>query len=119
MAKTYKTSSGIFSEQDMVIAVWFNSKKKKARPNARLLETLTSHKSRYPLAFPISLLSKIEPWLAYPVAKSSKEVDKAIYEGLATKEKPILVPLDLAKEHFGWEEFYVPEKYEDLNENPS
>lgn len=116
MAKTYKTSSGTFSEQEMVVAIWFNPKKKKARPNARLLETLTSHKSRHPLAFPLSILSKIAPWMSYPVARDQKEVDKAIYEGLATKESPILVPLPLARQHFGWEEFYVPEKYEVLDE---
>ena len=115
MAKTYKTSSGTFSESEMVVAIWFNPKKKKARPNARLLETLTSHKSRLPLAFPLPVLSKIEPWLSYPVAKNSKEVDKAVYEGLATNESPLLVPLALAKEHFGWEEFYIPEKYEDFD----
>lgn len=115
MVKTYKTSSGTFLETELVIAVWSNPKKKKARPNARLLETLTSHKSRFPLALPIEILSKIEPWMTYPIAKSAKEVDSAVYGGLATRENPILVPLPLAKEHFGWEEFFVPDEFIDIS----
>lgn len=114
MAKTYKTSSGIFSESELVVAVWVNPKKAKTRPNARFLETLTSDKSVFPIAFPLERLQRIDFWMYCIVAKESNELDAALISGSATREKPLLIPLGLARSYLGWEEFYIPTEYTDV-----
>lgn len=114
MARTYKTSSGTFSENDLVIAIWTNPKKAKARPNARPLETLTAEKNPYPIAFPLEMLQKIQSWMYCQVAKSQEDIDDVLFKGKATREKPLLVPVSLAKNYLGWEEFYVPTEYKDF-----
>lgn len=114
MDKTYKTFSGTFSETELVVAVWANPKKTKTRPNARLLETLTSDKSALPIAFPLERLQTIDFWMYCIVAKESKEVDAVLSSGVATREKPLLIPLGLARSYLGWEEFYIPSEYTDV-----
>jgi hypothetical protein len=114
MAKTYKTSSGTFSESELVIAIWTNPMRAKARPNARLLETLTSEKSTFPIAFPLEKLQTITSWMYCVVVRDSHEVDSALAAGTATREKPLLVPLSLARSYLGWEEFYIPTEYTDV-----
>jgi len=114
MARTYKTSSGTYSENEMVIAIWSNPKKEKARPNARPLETLTSDKSVYPIAFPLEILQTIESWMYCQVARSSEEIDEVLFGGKATREKPLLVPIAMAKQYLGWENFYIPTEYKEF-----
>jgi hypothetical protein len=114
MVKIYKTSSGTFSESDLVIAIWINPKREKARPNARRLETLTSEKSIFPIAFPLEKLQTIASWMYCTVARESSEVDEAISSGKATRQNPLLVPLSLARSYLGWDEFYIPTEYTDV-----
>ena len=111
MARTYKTLTGTYSEEDLVVAVWSNPKKRKGRPNARILETLTSDKSPYPIAFPLATLQQIKSWMYCTVATTSVDVDKFLTPELSSREKPILIPLPLAKSYLGWQEFYVPTEY--------
>ena len=114
MAKTYKTSSGTFSESELVIAIWINPKRAKARPNARPLETLTSEKSTFPIAFPLEKLQTIASWMYCTVARESSEVDAVLTSGKATRQSPLLVPVSLARSYLGWDEFYIPTEYTDV-----
>jgi len=114
MSRTYKTASGTFSEEDMVVAVWSNPRKRKARPNARLLETFTSDKSIYPIAFPLSKLQTIKSWSYCPVAKDSTDIQNLLTPENSSREKPILIPLTLAKSYLGWLEFYIPTEYAEV-----
>lgn len=111
MARTYKTLTGTYSEEDLVIAVWANPKKQKGRPNARVLETMTSEKSSYPIAFPLATLQQIKSWMYCQVATTSVDVEQFLTPELSSREKPVLIPLPLAKSYLGWQEFYVPTEY--------
>jgi hypothetical protein len=111
MARVYRTVSGTYSEEELVVAVWANPKKRKGRPNARLLETMTSDKSSYPIAFPLATLQTIKSWMYCSVAITSTDVDNFLTPELSSREKPILIPLPLAKSYLGWQEFYVPTEY--------
>lgn len=111
MARTYKTASGTYSEEELVVAVWVNPKRVNKRSQARPLETLISEKSNMPLAFPLDTLQTIDSWMYCPVAKTSEDIDKWLIIGGATREKPLLIPLTLAKTFLGWDTFYVPLEY--------
>ena len=111
MSRTYKNTTGTYSEEELVVAVWFNPKKVKSRPNARRLETLTSEKSHYPIAFPLATLQETESWMYCPVAKQPSDLETFLTPEKATREKPLLVPLTLAKSYLGWLEFHIPSEY--------
>ncbi len=49
-----------------------------------------------------------------PVAEDSLDLDTMLEPGQATKDKPLLVPLPLAKSHLGWQDFYIPSEYTDI-----
>lgn len=115
MGKTYKNDSGTFSESEMVVAIWSNPKKEKARPNARPLETITDDKSPYPVAFPLEMLQTIQSWMYCEVAKSVEDIEEVLFRSKATRQKPLLVPLHLAKSYLGWEIFYIPSRYKEVN----
>ena len=93
MPRVYKNNSGSYSEDELVIAVWFNTKKSTSRPKARRLETFTTEYC--------------------PVAKTSKDLENLLEPGQATRDKPLLVPLPLAQSYLGWQEFYIPSEYEE------
>lgn len=111
MPKMYKTSTGTYSEDQLVIAVWVNPKRANKRSQARLLETLTSEKSPIPIAFPLETLQTIESWMYSPVAKSVEDVDKLLVVDKTSREKPLLVPLSIARSYLGWDNFYIPSEY--------
>jgi len=111
MAKIYKTASGTYSEDELVIAIWLNSKRNAKRPQARMLETLTSGKSAYPIAFPIAKLQTIKSWMFCPVAKSSEELDAHLSSKEVSQLNPVLVPLTLARLALGWDTFHIPSEY--------
>lgn len=102
-----------YAEEDLVVAVWANPKKQKSRPNARLLETMTSDKSLNPVAFPLSILKQIDSWKDFPVALSSADIDLLTTPELSSRENPVLIPLTLAKSYLGWHSFYIPTAYEE------
>jgi hypothetical protein len=113
MPRTYKTLSGVYSEEELVVAVWTNPRKGSKNPQARALETLTSEKSSYPIAFPLDTLQKIPSWMFCPVAKTGEDIDKWLTPEGATRQNPLLVPVILAKSHLGWDSFYIPTEYTD------
>jgi hypothetical protein len=111
MPTTYKNNSGVYSEEDLVVAVWFNAKKATSRPNARRLETFTAEHSPYPIAFPLETLQETPSWMYCSVARAPQDLNNMLEPGKATRENPLLVPLPLAKSHLGWNDFYVPTEY--------
>ena len=114
MPRTYKNNSGVYEENQLVVAVWFNSKKSSSRPNARRLETFTTSSSYHPIAFPLETLRESKSWMYCPVAKDSSDLNFMLEPGQATKDKPVLVPLTLAKSHLGWQDFYIPSEYTEI-----
>lgn len=114
MPITYKNNTGTYSEDDLVVAVWFNSKKETSRPKARKLETFTTESSCSPIAFPLDTLQETVSWMYCPVAKTSQDLDTLLEPGQATRERPLLIPLALAKSHLGWQDFYIPTEYTEV-----
>ena len=111
MPKVYKTSSGTFSEDELAVAIWLNPKRNAKRPQARMLETLTSEKSSYPIAFPIAKLQQIKSWMFCPVATTTEELDTHLASKEITRQNPVLVPLTLARLALGWDTFHIPSEY--------
>jgi len=106
--KTYKTSTGTYTEAELAVVVWRNPKNKKSS-QARFLETMTAENSPHPMAFPIaSLLSKKEWSLATRVT-SLDEVLSAIPG--SSRTRPVIIPLPVAESAFGWSTFYIPTEY--------
>ena len=114
MPRTYKNNSGTYSEEELVVAVWFNSKKATSRPNARRLETFTTESSHHPIAFPLETLQESHSWMYCSVAEDSQDLNTMLEPGQATRDKPLLVPLSLAKSHLGWQDFYIPSEYKEV-----
>jgi hypothetical protein len=46
-----------------------------------------------------------------PVAKQPRDLETFLTPEKATREKPLLVPLTLAKSYLGWLEFHIPSEY--------
>jgi hypothetical protein len=117
MSKIYKTESGSFSEEELSVVVWVNPKHEKSK-QTRSLETIISDRSPLPIAFPTSKLNSHPAWMKCPVAYSKQDVDRWLLskeeKDVATKNKPILVPLPLAQEVLGWENFYVPTSFKEF-----
>ena len=113
MGRTYATASGTYSEEDLAVVIWSNPKISK-RPQSRRLETMTSPRSSYPMAFPISLLISHHAWKKFKVVKSPEDIDLLI--GATSRQTPILVPLPLAKSYLGWDEFYIPTEYTNIGD---
>jgi hypothetical protein len=108
--RTYHTVSGVYTEDDLVIAVWVNPKSltsKKVRP----LETLTSPKSVYPMAFPKTNI----PWPTALHARTKEDV----YALLPKSDRlaPLVIPVLIAKEALGWDNIYVATEYTPYEEN--
>jgi hypothetical protein len=113
MSMTYKTSTGVYSESELAIVVWSNPKISK-RPQSRRLETMTSPNSRFPMAFPISSLTKHPAWKEATIAKTIEDIDRTI--GETSRKSPIIVSLPLARQALGWEHFYVPTEYVEIED---
>jgi hypothetical protein len=113
MARTYTTASGTYSEEDLAVVIWSNPKISK-RPQSRRLETMTSPRSSYPMAFPIAHLTSHYAWKKFKVVNTPDDIDSLI--GATSRQAPILVPLPLAKSYLGWDEFYIPTEYTNIGD---
>jgi hypothetical protein len=106
--RQYHTNSGIYNEEELAIVVWMNPKSKSSR-QSRALETMTSDNSRYPMAFPLRSLTRNRSWKNAQIARTKEEVFALIQQ--TERTKPLLVPLTVAKQALGWENFYIPSEY--------
>lgn len=108
--KTYRTSSGTYTEGELVVVVWRNAKQD-ISSQSRFLETMTSDNSPYPMAFPFAKLVRRKEWSTAIRVSSFEEVFDNITS--TSRSTPMIVPLDVAEEAFGWSTFYVPTEYTD------
>ena len=98
-------------EDDLVVVVWANLSDK-SDFRGRPFETLTKSNSRKPLAWRLSYLQGKYSGLlpsAYLVLDESdlrSWMSPPLY-GSSSREKPLLVPLSLARSVLGWHEFDV------------
>ena len=106
--RQYETQSGTYTEEELAVVVWINPKAKKSR-QSRALETMTSENSRFPMAFPIRSLTKNRSWKNAQLAKTQEDVFSFI--PLSERSRPVLIPLGVAKEALGWNDFYIPSEY--------
>lgn len=106
--RTYKTNSGTYTEDELSIVVWKNPRNKK-EPQARALETMTSDNSPYPMAFPTKSFIRNRSWAAAVRVSSMEEAMQEIPQ--SSRARPVIVPLPVAKQTFGWENFYIPSEY--------
>jgi hypothetical protein len=114
MIRTYSTSSGVYKESELAVAVWINPKYVES-PQSRYLQTMTSDKSRDPIAFPIDELKKHPAWRDCPVAVTFDDLETWIFSDSehkkASRHCPLLIPLNVATQYMGWAKFYVPSEY--------
>lgn len=108
--RQYKTSTGVYNEDELAIVVWMNPKQKNSK-QSRLLETMTSEQSRFPMAFPLKKLTTNRSWKSAVVVSSSEDVFRLLQN--SERSRPLLIPLVIAKSALGWNDFYVPTEYLD------
>lgn len=106
--RQYKTSTGTYVETELAVVVWMNPKHKDSS-QSRFLETMTSENSKYPMAFPIRFLTKHYSWRNAKIAATTTDVVALI--PTTDRSHPLLIPLNVAKSAFGWEDFYIPSEY--------
>jgi hypothetical protein len=106
--KTYKTSSGTYTEAELAVVVWRSPKNWKSS-QARFLETMTAEDSPHPMAFPIASLTSKKEW-AHATRISSLD-DIMTHASGSSRINPMIVPLPVAESAFGWSTFYIPTEY--------
>jgi hypothetical protein len=106
--KVYRTATGSYTEAELVVIVWRNAKQKKSN-QSRFLETMTSENSPHPMAFPLEKLVRRKEWSAAIRVSSLEEVFDKIPE--TSRAAPMIVPLSVAEQAFGWSTFYIPTEY--------
>lgn len=109
--REYRTNSGVYKEEDLAVVVWMNPKSKNSK-QSRALETMTSDDSRYPMAFPLTSLTRHRSWKNAQIARSKEDVFALIQQ--TERTKPLLIPLTVAKAALGWENFYIPTEYTEV-----
>lgn len=108
MNTTFKNKTGSYAPEELAIVVWTNPKTKTGK-QVRALETMTTTDSTLPMVFPITLLKKKREWRNAKFVHSPSEVlDLLPSSGRAF---PLIVPMPIAKEAFGWDNFYIPTEY--------
>lgn len=106
--KTYKTSTGTYTEAELAVVVWRNPKNKKSS-QARFLETMTAENSPHPMAFPIKSLTAKKEWKSATTVSSLEDVLTHISS--SSRIRPLIIPLPVAESAFGWSTFYIPTEY--------
>lgn len=106
--RTYQTQSGTYTEEELGVVIWMNPKNKKSK-QSRFLETMTSDSSTLPMAFPLKSLIKNKNWQQAKTVKHRDEVYELISD--TERSRPLIVPLPIATQALGWENFYVPSEY--------
>ena len=107
--RTYTTQSGTFTEAELAVVIWMNPKTKASR-QSRFLETMTSENSRFPMAFPVKALTSNKSWYQATLVRDKDTLYTRIAE--TERSRPLIVPLPVAKEALGWEDFYIPSEYD-------
>lgn len=103
-------------ETDLVFIVWANTKTSQGRP----FETMTKHGSRLPVAWRLSFLQTKYAALYAQTHLVPFEEDLSTwmsppYSLTVTRERPLLVPVQYARNVLGWNEYTV---WEDEDQIP-
>ena len=106
--RTYKTNTGTYLEDELSVLVWVNPKSSESR-QSRYLETMTSDKSSFPMAFPSASFVGNKEWRNATAIHSREQVFEVISK--TSRAKPLIVPIPIARITFGWENFYIPSEY--------
>jgi len=111
-ARRYRSGGSVYTEDELAIVVWSNPDHRTS-PRARALETMTAPDSTVPMAFPIRGFSSNPTararWSSAFIARTEDSVFESV--PLSSRQKPLLVPLPLARRAFGWTRFHVPDEY--------
>jgi hypothetical protein len=105
--RVYRTESGNYSESELGILVWINPDFEKGK-NSRLLMTMTDYSSSAPMAFPLSTLRK-SPFFEKFTVSTTENLPQDMLQ--ATQERPVIIPLPVARQNLGWDDFFVPTRY--------
>lgn len=108
--RTYRNNSGTYLESELAVVVWLNAATKN-HVHARVLQTMTSHESKYPMAFPLKFLKSSRDWRNASFCKNTKTFIEVFTK--TDSSNPLIVPLDVAREALGWEDFHIPTEYTD------
>jgi heme oxygenase len=108
VSRQYRTDSGTYTEEELAVVVWVNPKHSSSK-QARFLETMTTDDSTLPMAFPLNYLMKNRSWRNAVLAHTGAEVFDTLQE--SRRSRPLVIPLKVATEAFGWENFYIPTQY--------
>jgi hypothetical protein len=105
--RIYRNESGEYEESELAILVWMNPNLT-AKPNSRLLATMTDKSSPNPVAFPIRMLRSMQELL-----RSAISTDESLVDDIqkSTQDLPAIIPIPLARSHLGWTEFFIPTRY--------
>lgn len=106
--RTYRTQTGTYTEAELGVVIWMNPKTKESS-QSRFLETMTAETSRLPMAFPLKALTKNPNWQNATTVRSRDEVFELIRS--TERSRPLIVPLPIATEALGWDDFYIPSEY--------
>jgi hypothetical protein len=106
--RSYKTSTGTYTEEELSVVVWLNPRKQGAK-QAKSLETMTSESSSLPMAFPTRSLLSSRSWSDSVLAGSAADVYSSLPR--SSRKNPIIVPLSVARSALGWDDFYIPAEY--------
>lgn len=103
--REHHTDFGTYKESELAVVVWANPNYHE-KSQKRLLETITSRYSTYPIVFPIKSLQ-----LTLQNSTIATKEDLHTIVLLSTEQKPVILPLPVAQECLGWTDFYVPSEF--------
>lgn len=86
-------------ESEWGVVVWLNPNHT-GRPQSRLLEAIVSDSSGDPIAFPIRSLQLT---MRDAILPTSADIEGRIMS--STKENPLIIPVPMAREWLGWDDF--------------
>lgn len=86
-------------EYEWGVTVWLNPHHIN-RPQSRLLQTIVDSSSGDPMAFPIKTLQLA---LENPILPTSADIESRLLA--STKDSPLIIPVSMAREWLGWDDF--------------
>jgi hypothetical protein len=106
----FKNKTGSYAPEELAVVVWSNPKVKNGKgKQVRALETMTTDDSTLPMVFPITLLKKRREWKNATFVNSSNDVFTLLPK--SHRSVPLIIPMTIAKQALGWDNFYIPTEY--------
>ena len=108
MNTTYRNKTGSYTSEELAVVVWSNPKIKTGK-QVRALETMTTKDSTLPMVFPIPMLKKKREWKNATFVSSVNDVFNLLPK--SQRGTPLIIPMTIAKQALGWDNFYIPTEY--------